>query len=151
GATTTSAAAVDRPGEPPTSTSAPTWTAGLEHLLVELSTRFPHGPVLTAAAREAHATGLPVDLRITGPAEADLPAVLAAADSLALHVGRVGDLAAEGLITTPALGLGRVGGLGARAPETVDGASWDFTEMNRGVDTIPREAYAYAFPTSSQW
>ena len=150
GATTTSAAAVGRPGEPPTSTSAPTWTAGLEHLLVEVSTRFPHGPVLTAAAREAHATGLPVDLRITGPAGADLPAVLAAADSSGLPVVRVGVFDEDRHITTPALWQSLLSALGARDLETVAGARSHFTELNREIHAIPRDADAYAFPTTPQ-
>src|SRR5699024_11160433 len=91
---------------------------------------------------------LPVDLRITGPAGADLPAVLAAADSSGLPVVRVGVFDEDRHITTPALWQSLLSALGARDLETVAGARAHFTALSRAIHASPRDADAHACPTT---
>lgn len=123
---------------------------GLSHLLVETSEGFPHEQVLGAAAREARALGSPVDLRIAATEETDLGAILDIAEDVGLPVIRVGVLDSARHVTTAPLWARLRDAAAGRQLELVAGARSHFTEFNREIHEIPRDADAFTFPSTPQ-
>ncbi|MCG7308863.1 hypothetical protein [Brachybacterium sp. ACRRE] len=141
---TTEAAAVRSGGPLPISADA-----GFDHLMVEVSERFGPEWVLAAAAREAAATGLPVDLRIIASERTDIPGLLAAADAAGLPVRRIGIVDEARHVTTAELWERLRTACRERDAELVAGSRTHFTELNREVYAIPG-AELLSFPSTPQ-
>lgn len=122
---------------------------GLDHLVVEVSDRFPLEPVLESARAEAGAEELPVDLRISGADDVDVAGILDRAEEAGLVVVRAAVFDEAAHVTTPELWERLVGAVAGRGIEPVAGARSHFTELNRQIAMIP-EAEHLAFPSTPQ-
>lgn len=141
---TTEAAAVRSGGPLPISADV-----GFDHLMVEVSERFGPERVLAAAAREAAATRLPIDLRIIASESTDVPGLLAAADAASLPVRRIGIVDEARHVTTADLWERLRTASRGRDAELVAGARTHFTELNREIHAIP-DASTLSFPSTPQ-
>src|SRR5699024_8097592 len=123
---------------------------GLSHLLVETCDGFPQELVLGSAAREADSLGVPVDLRTTATETTDLDAILTVADGVGLPVARLAVQDAGRHVTTAPLWERLCRAADGRTLELIAGARSHFTELNREIHSIPREASAITFPSTPQ-
>ncbi|MFE5774479.1 hypothetical protein [Brachybacterium sp. NPDC056505] len=141
---TTAAAHVQRGRPLPISAEA-----GFDHLMVEVSERFALERVLAAAAEEAAATSLPVDLRIIASEATDVPALLDAADAAGLPVQRIGIVDETRHVTTAELWERLRRACADSSAELVAGSRTHFTELNREIHAIPA-AEVLSFPSTPQ-
>lgn len=141
GATTQYSEALSAPASVP---------VGLSFLLVETCEGFPQGRVLGSAAREARALGVPADLRIIATPEADLGAILSAANNAGLTLTRVSVVDSARHVTTSELWERLLDATTGLDLELTAGARSHFTEFNREIHAIPEDADSFTFPSTPQ-